>query len=148
MPATSTTLYERPGAGVEVNDDGETLDDGRSSGLRAQRIENYGRNGNLEMFELQTLSKRRDKVVEDLDLNDDDDDESENSLTNPTFTLFTPDEEAAVLKKFDRRLVLLIALLYMLSFLDRSSGFFASLPLLILPAKKKKKNYQKKRVSR
>lgn len=127
MPTTSTTLYEHPGAGVGVNDDGETLDDGLSSGLRAQRIENYDRNGNLETFELQTLSKRLDKVVEDLDVNDDDDDESENSLIIPTFTLFTPDEEAAILKKFDRRLVLFIALLYMLSFLDRSSGYISLL---------------------
>lgn len=125
MPTTSTTLYEHPGAGVEVNDDGETLDDRLSSGLRAQRIENYGRNGNLEMFELQALSKRPDKVVEDLDMNDDDDDESENSLIIPSFTLFTPDEEAAIIKKFDRRLVLFIALLYMLSFLDRSSGYIS-----------------------
>lgn len=127
MPTTSTTLYAQPGAGVEVNGDGETLDDGLSSGLRAQRIENYGGNGNLEMFELQTLSKQPDKVLEDLDLDDDDDDESENSLIIPTFTLFTPDEEAAILKKFDRRLVLFIALLYMLSFLDRSSGYISPL---------------------
>lgn len=127
MPTTSTTHYEHPGAAVEVNDDGETLVDGRSSGRRAQRIENYGRNGNLEMFELQTLSERPDKVVEALDLNDDDDDESQNSLIIPTFTLFTPDEEAAILKKFDRRLVLFIALLYMLSFLDRSSGYISLL---------------------
>lgn len=34
---------------------------------------------------------------------------------------YTPAEERAVVKKFDRRLVLFIALLYMLSFLDRSS---------------------------
>ena len=34
---------------------------------------------------------------------------------------FTPEEEKAVVKKFDRRLVLFMALLYMLSFLDRSS---------------------------
>lgn len=106
-----TTLYEHPGANVEVNDR-------LSSGLQAQRVENFGRNGNLEMFELQTLSRSSDKVVGDLD-----DGESENSLIDPTFTLFTPDEEAAVLKKFDRRLVLFIALLYMLSFLDRSSGY-------------------------
>lgn len=112
----TTTLYEHPGANVEVNDD-ETLD-GLSPRLQAQIVENYGRNGNLEMFELQTLSNSSDKVVEDLD-----DEESENSFIDPTFTLFTPDEEAAVLKKFDRRLVLFIALLYMLSFLDRSSGY-------------------------
>lgn len=38
-----------------------------------------------------------------------------------SFMLYTPDEERAVIKKFDRRLVLFVALLYMLSFLDRSS---------------------------
>lgn len=138
MPKT-TTLYEHPGAGVGVNDNGETLDDGLSSdpGLRAQRVEDYGRDGNLELFELQTLSKPRpsDKVVADLDNDNDDDDynESENSFINPTFTLFTPDEEAAVLKKFDRRLVLFIALLYMLSFLDRSSGYISLLWFFFAP---------------
>ncbi|KAI9748279.1 MAG: hypothetical protein M1835_001852 [Candelina submexicana] len=38
-----------------------------------------------------------------------------------SFTLYTPDEERAVLRKFDRRLVLFMAFLYMLSFLDRSN---------------------------
>ncbi|PNH40291.1 hypothetical protein VD0004_g6675 [Verticillium dahliae] len=41
--------------------------------------------------------------------------------TVASFQLYTPDEEAAVVKKFDRRLVLFVALLYMLSFLDRSN---------------------------
>lgn len=34
---------------------------------------------------------------------------------------YTPDEEAAVVRKLDRRLVVFVAGLYMLSFLDRSS---------------------------
>ncbi|KAK3955410.1 MFS transporter [Pseudoneurospora amorphoporcata] len=34
---------------------------------------------------------------------------------------YTPDEERAVVRKFDRKLVLFVALLYMLSFLDRSN---------------------------
>jgi hypothetical protein len=34
---------------------------------------------------------------------------------------YTPDEEGAVVRKLDRKLVLFVALLYMLSFLDRSS---------------------------
>ncbi|KAL2349736.1 major facilitator superfamily domain-containing protein [Cryomyces antarcticus] len=38
-----------------------------------------------------------------------------------SFELYTPDEEKAVLRKLDRRLVLFMALLYMLSFLDRSN---------------------------
>lgn len=36
---------------------------------------------------------------------------------------FTADEEKAVIRKLDRRLVLFIAFLYMLSFLDRSSEY-------------------------
>ena len=38
-----------------------------------------------------------------------------------SFQLYTPDEEAAVVRKLDRRLVVFVAGLYMLSFLDRSS---------------------------
>ncbi|KAK1237725.1 hypothetical protein MKX07_003561 [Trichoderma sp. CBMAI-0711] len=38
-----------------------------------------------------------------------------------SFLLYTPDEENAVRRKFDRKLVLFVALLYMLSFLDRSN---------------------------
>jgi hypothetical protein len=41
--------------------------------------------------------------------------------TVQSYQLYTPDEEKAVVRKFDRRLVLFVALLYMLSFLDRSS---------------------------
>lgn len=40
-----------------------------------------------------------------------------------SFQLYTPDEEMTVRRKFDRKLVLFVALLYMLSFLDRSSTF-------------------------
>ena len=41
--------------------------------------------------------------------------------TTRSYQLYTPDEERAVIKKFDRKLVFFVALLYMLSFLDRSS---------------------------
>ncbi|KAJ9148985.1 Nicotinamide mononucleotide permease [Pleurostoma richardsiae] len=41
--------------------------------------------------------------------------------TVASFQLYTPDEEQAVVRKFDRRLVVFVALLYMLSFLDRSN---------------------------
>lgn len=41
--------------------------------------------------------------------------------TVASFQLYTPDEEIAVRRKFDRKLVLFVALLFMLSFLDRSS---------------------------
>ncbi|MCJ1296259.1 hypothetical protein MMC34_007825 [Xylographa carneopallida] len=38
-----------------------------------------------------------------------------------SFMLYTPDEESNIVKKLDRRLVLFVATLYMLSFLDRSN---------------------------
>ncbi|QSZ28503.1 hypothetical protein DSL72_003000 [Monilinia vaccinii-corymbosi] len=41
--------------------------------------------------------------------------------TIQSYELYTPDEERAVVRKFDRKLVLFVALLYMLSFLDRSN---------------------------
>ena len=42
-----------------------------------------------------------------------------------SFELYTPDEDKAVLRKLDRRLVAFMALLYCLSFLDRSSKCFS-----------------------
>ena len=47
--------------------------------------------------------------------------------TVQSYQLYTPDEERAVVRKFDRKLVVFVALLYMLSFLDRSS--MSSTPL-------------------
>ena len=44
---------------------------------------------------------------------------------------YTAEEEAEVVRKFDRKLVLFVALLYMLSFLDRSS----TSPILSLPTR-------------
>lgn len=41
--------------------------------------------------------------------------------TVASFQLYTPDEEQVVVRKFDRRLVVFLALLYMLAFVDRSS---------------------------
>lgn len=65
----------------------------------------------------------------------DEDDDSERRRRTPSasstvasFELYTPDEEAAVRRKFDRKLVLFVALLYMLSFLDRSSRSNHNLP--------------------
>lgn len=47
----------------------------------------------------------------------------DSASTTQSFQLYTPDEERAVVRKFDKRLVLFVALLYMLSFLDRSSTY-------------------------
>ena len=49
--------------------------------------------------------------------------------TVQSFTLYTPDEERSVVRKFDRRLVVFIAALYMLSFLDRSSAAMYSIAI-------------------
>ncbi|KAH8808922.1 major facilitator superfamily domain-containing protein [Xylogone sp. PMI_703] len=43
------------------------------------------------------------------------------SLSEKNYQLYTPEEERAVVRKFDRKLVVFVALLYMLSFLDRSN---------------------------
>lgn len=51
---------------------------------------------------------------------DQEDEEDDNSSVH-SFELYTPDEEKSLLRKLDTRLVLFLALLYMLSFLDRSS---------------------------
>lgn len=45
---------------------------------------------------------------------------------------YTAEEERAVVDKFDRRLVLFVAFLYMLSFLDRSSASTISPPALFI----------------
>lgn len=99
----------------------------------------------LEMDDLGESSKLRQAAEErgtvwtagepghdDEDDNDSDDgDEGGSSSRRPqrrasistvqSYQLYTPDEERAVVRKFDRKLVLFVALLYMLSFLDRSS---------------------------
>jgi hypothetical protein len=43
-----------------------------------------------------------------------------------SFELYTPDEDKQVLRKLDRRLVGFVALLYCLSFLDRSSEYISA----------------------
>lgn len=99
-----------------------------------------------EAFELQdqrpentTRRAGRPGEEEEEDLEDDSSDEldgesrdegpgrpsSETRLSSSTvasFQLYTPDEERAVVRKFDRRLVAFLALCYMVSFLDRSSA--------------------------
>lgn len=75
-------------------------------------------------FELRTIAPHNDPLAHD-------DGEEEHGLLPNTrrasidsaqsYELYTPDEDRVVLKKLDRRLVLFMALLYCLSFLDRSS---------------------------
>ena len=92
--------------------------------------------GSADGFELEDLSQsRHDAEKEDDDFDSEFDDWASDhgrdtdplshrrtsASTIQSFMLYTPDEEKSVIKKFDRRLVLFVAFLYMLSFLDRSS---------------------------
>ncbi|KAL8661757.1 MAG: hypothetical protein Q9202_005319 [Teloschistes flavicans] len=86
-----------------------------------------------ETFELQDVPQsptRRPKHHHDeqpqldaaeTDSIDSHDSEDQDHLSRRHSRSFTPDEERAVVRKFDRHLVLFIALLYMLGFLDRSN---------------------------
>jgi len=84
---------------------------------------NAGAHG--ESYKLRNISKD----VEEGHVDDDDSEDEEtehrrrraSASTTQSFQLYTPDEERAVVRKFDKKLVLFVALLYMLSFLDRSS---------------------------
>ena len=88
----------------------------------------------LEMGELgESFKLRRQEKKENGDEPEDKDDEVDEEKyhdaprrrasvsTMQSYQLYTPDEERAVVRKLDRKLVLFVALLYMLSFLDRSS---------------------------
>lgn len=78
-------------------------------------------------------SARDGRSDDDDDDDDEDDDGFEGDLDRDSrsvqrrrssvasFQLYTPEEEKAVVRKFDRRLVAFLSLCYMLSFLDRSS---------------------------
>lgn len=95
-----------------------TLDDSDDEDLRSA----VGGGGGGEAYEM--LHHQTGSRVED------DDNEARSSRRRASvssvasFQLYTPDEELAVRRKFDRRLVLFVALLFLLSFLDRSSRFY------------------------
>lgn len=89
-----------------------------------------------EAFELEDLSSAQhgpklEPTLQDLESDDEKDfggGRIGSVSTTQSFMLYTPDEERAVISKFDRRLVLFVAFLYMLSFLDRSSNMIPSSP--------------------
>lgn len=60
---------------------------------------------------------------EDCDLFDSADEFDSKSVKTPSRPRFTAEEEKQVVRKFDRKLVPFLALLYLLAFLDRSSKF-------------------------
>lgn len=80
-------------------------------------------------FELRPVSSREEFVSKE-ELGDEAGEADEALLHNvrrtsldsvQSYELYTPDEDRAVRRKLDRKLVIAMAFLYMLSFLDRSS---------------------------
>ncbi|TGO90594.1 hypothetical protein BPOR_0058g00130 [Botrytis porri] len=121
--------------GADDSDDGSgsDLDMGFGMGMRGGE---GMQNDSYKMHRWQSVDREKGKFKEvqktDLDLDNDmdsDDDvyRDENSRRRGSFStvqsyqLYTPDEERIVVRKFDRKLVVFVALLYMLSFLDRSN---------------------------
>ncbi|KAF6232709.1 hypothetical protein HO173_009148 [Letharia columbiana] len=111
---------------------------GSDSGLEVGPAINTNKQGDLEgNFELKDLTgshngSRCSSSTFDPEFEEAHSDEEEKSpsflrsrrasaSTLQSSMLYTPDEEKSVIRKFDRRLVLFVALLYMLSFLDRSN---------------------------
>ena len=135
--------------GNKSNTIGFDLGSDDSSAMDADERGDLDRN-----FELKDLARRPNgskhlRSTFGLELEDahSDSDEEERSprasvSTLQSFMLYTPDEETSVIRKFDCRLVLFVALLYMLSFLDRSSMFlyFFNHSLLTLVRHWKRKN--------
>ena len=79
-------------------------------------------------FKMKRLAPESSKGLNTLDdIGEDEEDmehihlRSRRRASTQSFELYTPDEEKAVVRQFDKRLVLFMALLYMLSFLDRSN---------------------------
>ncbi|KAM5348318.1 hypothetical protein ACJ41O_008142 [Fusarium nematophilum] len=102
-----------------------TLDDSDDEDLRSAV-------GGSEAYKLRDRSRDRghssSSAIWDADADADDDAHPLVDRQRPaspgsvaSFQLYTPDEDLAVRRKFDRRLVLFVALLFMLSFLDRSN---------------------------
>lgn len=122
---------------------------GSNSGLEVGPAINTNKQGDLEgNFELKDLTgshngSRCSSSTFDPEFEEAHSDEEEKSpsflrsrrasaSTLQSSMLYTPDEEKSVIRKFDRRLVLFVAFLYMLSFLDRSSTFLRPIDCSVL----------------
>lgn len=107
------------------------IDAGNRSSKHALADEDSDELGRQEAYELQDLRTRHGSNDDfgsghSIGFSEDDVDYNtsvrcESISTAQSFVLYTPDEESVVRRKFDFKLVLFVAFLYMLSFLDRSS---------------------------
>lgn len=130
---TSSTAHLTPDSDSD-SDRGEAR-----HGLPPPPLAAEGELGGSEVYELQDFHVEKPTGAYDDDDDDDDDDGDEqpgygfrsdagttrrrlSESTAASFQLYTPDEEQAIVRKFDRRLVLFLSVCYMLAFLDRSSA--------------------------
>lgn len=145
-----TPDFDTEGGADDGDDDSDSdsdLDMGMGMGMgMGMRGGERRQNDSYKMQRWQPVQKERGKFNEgqkfealdadaDVDMDmDSDEDHNEDVYRDETgrrrgslstiqsYQLYTPDEERAVVRKFDRKLVVFVALLYMLSFLDRSSN--------------------------
>lgn len=117
-----------------TNNASDTPDSSSQSPHRSHQI--YDIDDAEDAFELQSIAPTEDlNNYDDTKRHDRRSAEGASLLPSPSrfsvnsarsYEMFTLDEEKQVLKKLDRRLVLFMALLYCLSFLDRSSMSLAN----------------------
>lgn len=110
IPGDASPSFAQTGAEFTLDDDSdeEAVDD---FDLRDE----VGGDEAYEMVSEREVSRDRGRVLHDRRMS---------ASTVASFQLYTPDEDIAVRRKFDRKLVLFVAFLFMLSFLDRSSTAF------------------------
>ena len=107
-----------------ISDGSDRWEDSEDGGgkSRAFGLEDIAKSSIDAGNDVDTETDHEDTDEEGLEMDDFGGFSSRGSHTSAqTFMLYTPDEEQSVIRKFDSRLVLFVALLYMLSFLDRSS---------------------------
>lgn len=127
-PGHISPSFAQTGAELDLDDSDEEDDEDEDEDdfdLRSEVVGNAGPAAEVYQMVEQNQA-RRDLTVErpweGNELMSPRPDMRNNSTSSvASFQLYTPDEEIAVRRKLDRKLVLFVALLFLLSFLDRSS---------------------------
>ncbi|CAH0001454.1 unnamed protein product [Clonostachys byssicola] len=129
-PGHISPSFAQTGAELDLDDSDEEDDEGEDEeeddfDLRSEVVRDAG--SAAEVYQMVEQNQaRRDLTVErpweGNELTSPRPDMRNNSTSSvASFQLYTPDEEIAVRRKLDRKLVLFVALLFLLSFLDRSN---------------------------
>jgi hypothetical protein len=125
--SSSSTPINAPPAQATPESDADDSDVESVSALR-------GGGDTVESHRMRISSEKYSdrKSLDEADSSSEDESEKEHirpvRRVGPRSEEYTDDEERTIVRKFDRGLTLFIALLYMLSFLDRSSRTFPQLP--------------------